>query len=126
MPPRTLGLDVGGANLKAAHTDGTARSWPFALWKRPNDLAAELCGLLAGLPPFDRLAVTMTGELCDCFATKSEGVRHILDAVAAVAGPTPVDVWRTDGSFTDLAGARADPLPAAAANWLALATWAGQ
>jgi probable H4MPT-linked C1 transfer pathway protein len=126
MPPTVLGLDVGGANLKAAHTDGTAVSRPFALWKRPADLAAELRELVAGFPPFDRLAVTMTGELCDCFATKSEGVRHILTAIAEVAGGVPTDVWRTDGRFTNPARATADPLPAAAANWLALATWAGR
>ena len=34
-------------------------------------------------------------------------------------------VWRNDGRLVDLAGAQADPLPAAAANWLALATFAG-
>ena len=31
-----LGLDIGGANLKAAHTDGTARSVAFPLWKHPE------------------------------------------------------------------------------------------
>ena len=34
-------------------------------------------------PAADRLAVTMTGELCDCFRTKAEGVLHILAAVDA-------------------------------------------
>jgi probable H4MPT-linked C1 transfer pathway protein len=126
MSPRVLGLDIGGANLKAAHTDGTANSRPFALWKRPGELAAALRDLVASFPAFDRMALTMTGELCDCFATKREGVRHILAAVTEIAGPTPVAVWRTDGNFTDLAGADGDPLPTAAANWLALATWAGR
>src|SRR5437763_306119 len=121
-----LGLDVGGANLKAAHTAGPAVTRPFPLWKRPGDLADELRALVAPLPPFARLAVTMTGELCDCFATKREGVRHILDAVEAAAGPVPVQVWTTAGRFVTAAEARADPLAAAAANWLALATFAGR
>jgi len=121
-----LGLDIGGANLKAAHSDGRARSQPFALWKAPADLPDALRELLRDWPPFDRLAMTMTGELCDCFATKREGVRTILDAVSAVAGPLPIIVWRNDGRLVSLAAARADPLPAAAANWLALATWAGR
>src|SRR5438477_275211 len=86
-----LGLDVGGANLKAAHTDGTARSRPFALWKEPAALAERLRSLRGEFPAFDRLAVTMTGELCDCFATRREGVRHILNAVAAVVPPDTVD-----------------------------------
>ncbi len=38
MKPSVLGLDMGGANLKAAHTNGAARSRPFALWKNPGGL----------------------------------------------------------------------------------------
>jgi probable H4MPT-linked C1 transfer pathway protein len=64
--------------------------------------------------------------LCDCFPTKREGVLAILDAVSAAAGAVPVRVWRTDGRLVDVAAARAEPLPAAAANWLALATFAGR
>jgi probable H4MPT-linked C1 transfer pathway protein len=126
VPQSVLGLDVGGANLKAAHSGGGARSRPFALWKFPAALPDALRDLLRDWPPFDLISVTMTGELCDCFATKREGVRVILDAVSAVAGSVPVRVWQTDGRLMDLAAARASPLAAAAANWLALATFAGR
>jgi probable H4MPT-linked C1 transfer pathway protein len=126
MTTPVLGLDIGGANLKAAHTDGPVRSRPFALWKRPHDLAAVLRTLAADFPPADRVAVTMTGELCDCFATKRDGVRHILDAVAAVFAPSTACVFRTDGRFVRWEEAHADLLPCAAANWLALATFAGR
>ncbi len=119
----TLGLDIGGANLKAAHTAGPARSVPFALWKQPDNLAAALADLVAGLPSFGRLAVTMTGELCDCFATSREGVAHILAALPSCADTR---VWTTADRFVDLASARADPRPCAAGNWLALATFAGR
>ena len=37
-----LALDIGGANLKAAHTSGATRSLPFALWKQPERLADAL------------------------------------------------------------------------------------
>jgi probable H4MPT-linked C1 transfer pathway protein len=121
-----LGLDVGGANLKAAHTRGGARLRPFALWKDPVGLPGALRDLLRDWPPFDRLAVTMTGELCDCFESKRQGVHAILDAVAATAVAVPLRVWTTGGRFVDVAAARAAPLQAAAANWLALATWAGR
>lgn len=121
-----LGLDIGGANLKAAHRDGVARSMPFALWQKPEGLAEALRSLLRDIPAFDRLAVTMTGELCDCFETKRQGVHAILDAVEAIAGPYPVRVWQTTGRFVDIATARARPLETAAANWLALATLAGR
>ncbi|MCH9003617.1 MAG: hypothetical protein IIC02_13685, partial [Planctomycetes bacterium] len=40
-----------------------------------------------------------TGELCDCFATKAEGVNTILDAVSAATDPTRVRVFQTDGRF---------------------------
>jgi probable H4MPT-linked C1 transfer pathway protein len=99
---------------------------PFALWKQPGGLAGALRDLTARLPAFDQLAVTMTGELCDCFATSREGVRHILGAVAAAFPNVPVAVWRTDGRFVGLEEAHASPRPAAAANWLALATFAGR
>jgi probable H4MPT-linked C1 transfer pathway protein len=121
-----LGLDIGGANLKCAHTAGQACSRRFSLWKAPDKLAGELRHLLAGAPRSDRLAVTMTGELCDCFESKREGVHHILDAVEAVAGSLPVDVWTTDAAFVTCAEARHRPLAVASANWLALATLAGR
>jgi probable H4MPT-linked C1 transfer pathway protein len=121
-----LGLDIGGANLKAAHTNGAARLRPFALWKNPAGLPDALRALLRELPAFDLLAVTMTGELCDCFETKRQGIAAILDAVEQVAGPTPVRVWRTDGRFVDPATARQTPRQTAAANWHALAVYAGR
>jgi (4-(4-[2-(gamma-L-glutamylamino)ethyl]phenoxymethyl)furan-2-yl)methanamine synthase len=121
-----LGLDVGGANLKVMHTAGRACTHPFALWKAPQRLIEELKTLLAGCPSFDRLALTMTGELCDCFESKRQGINHILDAVEAVAGGVPVSVWTNSGTFVTLAEARKKPLPAASANWLALATVAGR
>src|SRR5947209_17441931 len=94
MTRAVLGLDVGGANLKAASADGFARSRPFALWKDPAGLTGALRDLLRDGPPHDALAVTMTGELCDCYETKRQGVLAILDAVAAVAGRISVPVWR--------------------------------
>ena len=116
-----LGLDIGGANLKAAHSRGQALSVPFALWKTPDLLPDTVSRLLRDMPPYDALAVTMTGELCDCFESKRQGVLAILDAVTARAGQTPIHVWRNDGHFVDVTAARATPLQVASANWLALA-----
>jgi (4-(4-[2-(gamma-L-glutamylamino)ethyl]phenoxymethyl)furan-2-yl)methanamine synthase len=123
---RTLGLDIGGANLKAVHSDGSAISQPFALWRDPAGLLDALRRVCAWLAPADLLAVTMTGELCDCFESKRQGVATILDAVEAVAQATPVRVWCNEGCFLDLAAARRMPLQTAAANWLALATFVGR
>jgi len=121
-----LGIDIGGANLKAAHVSGATRLQAFDLWKHPADLADALRDLLRDLPPLDFLAVTMTGELCDCFASKREGVQTILDAVALVADSCAVGVWHTGGGFLGLPAARARPLAVAAANWHALASFCGR
>jgi probable H4MPT-linked C1 transfer pathway protein len=120
-----IGLDIGGANLKAAHSTGLACTVPFELWKSPLGLAVSLRALLEQFPPFNRVALTMTGELCDCFATKREGVQTILDQVVRTV-TKPVQVWRTDERFVDVATAKDDPLPVAAANWLALAVFVGR
>jgi len=117
-----LGLDVGGANLKIAHSDGIVRTVPFALWRAPDELGPHLRALLAEVPAFDRLGVTMTGELCDCFASKREGVRHIVACVAAEAGSRDVGVWALPGRFVTPEEAMATPAACAAANWHALAT----
>lgn len=124
--PRVLGLDIGGANLKAAHSDGTVLIQPYALWRQPERLPGVLRELVQSLPPFDLLAVTMTAELCDCYPSKSAGVQAILQAVEHSAGGRPVLVWTIKGNFLSLSSAREKPLHAAAANWLALATYAGR
>jgi (4-(4-[2-(gamma-L-glutamylamino)ethyl]phenoxymethyl)furan-2-yl)methanamine synthase len=122
---RVLGLDIGGANLKAADTTGRAVSHPFAVWKHPERLTAEIAALIGEFPQADAIALTMTAELADCFHTKREGVDSILIAVEQAVGRTPVLVWQTSGRFADCDEARAAPLLTAAANWHALATFVG-
>ncbi len=121
----TLGLDIGGANIKA-WSNGISYSRSFALWRDPAGLAPVLTELLTVLPYPDRIAVTMTGELCDCYENKRQGVAAILDAVEASALGRSVRVWQTNGRFTDAAPARIHWLQTAASNWYALATFAGR
>jgi probable H4MPT-linked C1 transfer pathway protein len=141
-----IGLDIGGANLKASNGQSHSISRSFAIWKEPQRLATELCELLrmfnqeSAVRGHDNgvqasgcteqakawaptLAVTMTAELADCFATKAEGVNFILDAVQQVAGESEVLVWQTGGEFVSPAEARELVPLVAAANWHALATW---
>lgn len=127
MPYTTvLGLDVGGANLKAAHSRGMAQSLPFALWKQPDQLTVHLRRLVSAFPEAEAWAVTMTGELCDAFPSKSDGVNAILDAVEEVAGGRPLFVWQNDARFVAPALARVLYLNTASANWLATALFAGR
>jgi probable H4MPT-linked C1 transfer pathway protein len=121
-----LGLDIGGANLKAADGRGWARGVPFPLWRTPNKLVAALTELIAVAPAADRLAVTMTGELCDCFRTKAEGVGHILAAVEQASGNREVRVYLVDGRLVTIDEARGLPQLAAASNWHVLTQFASR
>ncbi|MCH2114747.1 MAG: hypothetical protein MK171_07555 [Pirellulales bacterium] len=121
-----LALDIGGANLKIASSEGFARSQSFCLWQRHTELATTLSDMLAHAPAADRLALTMTGELADCFATKAEGVDVLVAAVEQAAGPREVGVYATDGRLVSTAEARAKPLLVAASNWHALAGFAAR
>jgi (4-(4-[2-(gamma-L-glutamylamino)ethyl]phenoxymethyl)furan-2-yl)methanamine synthase len=123
--PGVIGLDVGGVNTKAVWRDGDALRASLRyhdVVADRADLAAVLRDVVAG-PGAERpdlVAVTMTAELSDEFATKREGVAFVLDAVeAAVAAP--VVVLTTAGELVGLAEARARLLDVAAANWVASA-----
>jgi probable H4MPT-linked C1 transfer pathway protein len=126
MPSTILGLDIGGANLKAATPDQRAVSVPFALWKQPDKLPAALAELVGRFSDAEELAVTMTGELCDCYETRREGVNAIIEALEFAAGARRVRVWSTDGVFIAPGEARREYLKVASANWHALATFAGR
>jgi (4-(4-[2-(gamma-L-glutamylamino)ethyl]phenoxymethyl)furan-2-yl)methanamine synthase len=119
-----LAFDIGGANLKAADGRGWAKVVPFALWKYPDRLRSAMVALLEVAPLTQRIAVTMTGELCDCFATKADGVRHIVDAASAAGGSREVEVYLVDGRLVSIEQARDSPHLAAASNWHALARFA--
>ena len=121
-----VGLDIGGANLKAADQTGRVVVQPFPLWQRSRELEAALTTLLSEFAECTRIAVTMTGELADCFRTKHAGVQFILGAVEQAAAGREVLVWQSGGEFVDLDTARELTPLVAAANWHAQATWVGR
>jgi (4-(4-[2-(gamma-L-glutamylamino)ethyl]phenoxymethyl)furan-2-yl)methanamine synthase len=127
--PGVIGLDIGGVNTKAVWRDGDAARAvlrPYDVVRDRAALAAVVRDVVAELhsEPVELVALTMTAELSDEFATKREGVGCVLDAVeAAVAGR--VLALTTEGELVSLAEARARPLDVAAANWVATALAAG-
>jgi probable H4MPT-linked C1 transfer pathway protein len=126
MPPASdlVALDIGGANLKAADGLGWATSVPFPLWQRWRDLPAALTSLVAARQP-RRIVATMTGEICDCYASRAEGVAQITEslmaAAAALGCPEPPGVYLVDGRIISARDASGHWRLAAASNWHILA-----
>jgi probable H4MPT-linked C1 transfer pathway protein len=125
---RVLGLDIGGANIKAATADGVSVCVPFEIWRRRDELETALRALkLPGLEQSpDVVALVMTAELADCFETKAEGVDFIIRTVQTVFDKSLIRVWLTSGEFADPEDALDFPMLVAASNWHAMATWAGR
>lgn len=121
-----VGVDIGGANIKYASVVDRASSRNFALWMQSGQLGKVLATDLRSLGEIDVLAVTMTGEMADCFRDRSAGVHHILDATSQAAKEAKIkDVWfyGVDGKFRTADDAKKNVHLIAAANWHALASF---
>lgn len=119
-----LALDIGGANIKIADGTGYAATCQFALWRHPDQLVTELRRMIAEAPAAEQLAATMTGELADCFDTKADGVRHIVESFVSAADGRHARIYLADGRLVAPPVALRSATLAAAANWHALASFA--
>ncbi|MCR9117268.1 MAG: H4MPT-linked C1 transfer pathway protein [bacterium] len=119
-----LAFDIGGANLKVGDGLGYSSFTPFPLWKDPNGLHQQLRTLIAEAPSSDRIAITMTGELADCYPSKSAGVLSILEEATEAVDGRHLRIFLSDGKLVTPSVARIRPLQAAASNWRALAEYA--
>jgi len=120
-----LGIDVGGANLKVSDGESRAFYQPFELWKYSEKLSETISELICEISAGDGIAATMTGELADCYETKSEGVKHITTALEQAASGRLL-IYCVDGQFRGPQEIRDSPLLAAASNWHALARFAAR
>jgi (4-(4-[2-(gamma-L-glutamylamino)ethyl]phenoxymethyl)furan-2-yl)methanamine synthase len=121
-----IGLDIGGANLKASDGRRWSRSVPFPLWREHLNLHQAIAELLRDAPSANHVALTMTGELCDCYRTKAEGVQHILSEAEQACAGRGMRVYLVDGRLVSVDVARQSPALAAASNWHVLARYAGR
>ncbi len=127
--PTTIGWDLGGVHVKVALVeDGRVA------------VAAQVpCPLWQGLPALDRAleaapdwargaalhAVTMTGELTDCFADRRAGVAALAGwAGSHLAGTVRIYAGRSGFVAPEAAASRAADV--ASANWHATAALAGR
>ena len=121
-----IGLDIGGANTKAAvvdrHRVTRIVSEPFEVWAEPERLSEAIASVVArlnleGAP----VALTTTAELVDVFPSKRDGVLRVLDAAQRALPARRLRVITTAGKLIGLPEARSAPLACAAANWVATA-----
>jgi (4-(4-[2-(gamma-L-glutamylamino)ethyl]phenoxymethyl)furan-2-yl)methanamine synthase len=129
MPREVVtGWDVGGAHLKVAQCDAggrvlTALQLPCRLWLGLDQLERALVDACAALAPPELHGVTMTGELCDLFADRAEGVARIAATMAAALGPARVRVYAGARGFVDACEAEGCVVDVASANWHATAAF---
>jgi len=123
--PAALGWDIGGAHLKAVALAADRRVLathllPCPLWQGLEHLeqaARAVVSACAGAAPAH--AVTMTGELCDLFEGRAEGVQRIVDTLSRVLAPATPRVYVLDHGLVP--PPLRDPLAAASMNWHAMA-----
>jgi len=123
-----LGIDVGGANTKIATSDSSLVDSIYApLWHDRAILYDVLRRVYTRLEDtgidIEGVGVVMTGELCDCFRTRREGVLKIRDIVSTIFEGMEVEVEYFDrsGIFRHGEAIEEDPLAFASTNWLASA-----
>jgi len=126
-----LGLDIGGANTKAAFLktkEGTMQELGtlleyFPVWKNGKEqlpkVLEKLKKRLTNSTVLDAIGVTITAELSDAYMTKKEGIHHVLDAVTEVFGDAPTFVLDVEAKLLSVEEARKKPLNVASANWAA-------
>lgn len=121
-----MGLDIGGANIKVSTVAGESAAVRFALWRESDRLTERLVAIANRCVPCEAWAVTMTGEMADCFPCRATGVLNLVASTRAAAdavGVRDLTFYRVDGRFVPADSAVREPLPIASANWHALAAW---
>ncbi len=120
-----VGWDLGGVHVKAALAEAgaicAAVQVPCPLWRG----LPALDEALASLPDWARTqadhAVTMTGELTDCFTSRSAGVRELAGWAAGNLQGS-VRIYAGRAGFLGSGAAAGAPADVASANWHATAS----
>jgi hypothetical protein len=138
-----LGLDIGGANTKAAliqfKNEEILESFSyieyFPFWEKsinqiPQMFKRIISNLLQKnsiqLIEIDYIAITITAELSDAFQTKREGIMSIINALECVFDSEKMFFINNEGEYMDVNQAKQDCLKIAAANWVSTALFLGK
>jgi probable H4MPT-linked C1 transfer pathway protein len=120
-----IGWDIGGAHLKAArvrhgHVEAVVQA-ATPLWLGLDSLHAAFDTLRAELGRADHHVITMTGELCDAFPSRREGVAGLAAIAANHLPPAALSLYAGRAGFVDLGEAASHAADIASANWRASA-----
>jgi probable H4MPT-linked C1 transfer pathway protein len=126
--PRVIGWDLGGVHVKAALVEGgrvrAVVQAPCPLWNGLPALDATLEALPGWAREPARHAVTMTGELTDCFTDRADGVAQLAAwAAGNLDGEVAIYAGRCGFVAPEAASSRAPDV--ASANWHATAALVG-
>jgi len=140
---KILGLDIGGANTKAAliefEKDNIKNSTSyiefFPFWEKTiTEIPAMLKRVKLNLQKkhflfknnIDFFAIAITAELSDAFQTKREGIYSILNALEQVFQKEKMYFISTKYKFLQFSEAKNEFLSISAANWFSTALFLGK
>lgn len=129
LPDDIIGWDLGGAHLKIARMDvegyvlGVAQV-PCPLWQGVDYLRRGIDQAMNALQcESGNHAVTMTGELVDLFASRSEGVRTLIKVMEDRLWPARIHWYAGAQGFLNSGETRNAEHAIASSNWLASASF---
>lgn len=137
-----LGLDIGGANTKAAliifKNSGIYKSLSyieyFPFWEKTLSQIPEMFNRIVlnlieknvlTSEKIDFIVVTITAELSDAFQTKREGILTILDILEKIFHKDKLKFITNQNKFVDYSTAKSNYSSIAAANWASTALFLG-
>lgn len=127
---KTVGLDIGGAHLKAARAeDGVvvdAVTLATPIWFGLDRLRSALREIAPLWEGADRIACTMTGELSDVFPSRAAGVAGLLQEIAAHLPAERTVIYAGRRGLVGAEAAAGLVGEVASANWHATAMLAGR
>ena len=138
-----LGLDIGGANTKAAllqiENNNVFKSfsyieyfpfWEKTLAKIPAMLKRVVEKLIIQnnllLRDVNFISITITAELSDAFQTKREGILTIVNALEQIFEKEKMFFINNKNEFSSFDQVKSDPISVAAANWVSTSLFLGK
>jgi (4-(4-[2-(gamma-L-glutamylamino)ethyl]phenoxymethyl)furan-2-yl)methanamine synthase len=128
-PQNIVGWDIGGAHLKAALLDAKGNvlqvaQLPCPLWRGLHELETAMQNMLQAFkmsPAAAKHAVTMTGELADCFASRYDGVCAIAKLAVEKLGDDTL-FYAAQNDFVAFHDVKRFATDIASSNWHASAS----